>query len=200
MKTNFPDSIDLQTPVEYYNMQQQSDFPGEIWHPVDGFEELYHISNFGRIKALPVIKKHGRYSHLHSEKILRPSIDKRGYHRYCISKYSNKKYHSSHNLTGIYFVPNPQIKPTVNHKYGNKDDNRYFMLEWFTNKEQINHADEMGLRKVRGENSHKAKLTSEQVVEIRATYNGDRKGFAKRYGVYVSAISKIMKRQTWKHI
>lgn len=200
MKLSFPDSIDLQTPIEYYNMGQHSDFPGEKWHPIAGFEDLYQVSNFGRIKALPVIKKHGRYSHLHPERILKPSINKRGYHRYSISNDGETKYPSGYNLVGKYFLQNTDSKPTVNHRYGNKDDNRYFMLEWSTHKEQINHADDTGLRNVRGESCHLSKLTKEQVIEIRETYNGDRKWFAQKYNVYRSVINKIIKRQIWRHI
>ena len=35
-----------------------------------------------------------------------------------------------HDLVGIYFIPNPDNKPTINHMFGNKEDNYYKHLEW----------------------------------------------------------------------
>lgn len=55
----------------------------------------------------------------------------------------------------------------------------------------------------RGEQARKAKLTAEQVREIRRRYalNGERySDLAAEYGVGVSAIGRIVQRKTWTHI
>ena len=46
---------------------------------------------------------------------------------------------SIHRLVALAFIPNPEKKETVNHKYHNKIDNRVEKLEWMTMKEQMNH-------------------------------------------------------------
>lgn len=69
-----------------------------------------------------------------------------------------------HRLVAEAFIPNPGRKPEVNHKDGNKANNRIENLEWCTNKENISHAIDYGLIVgKRGIDNCNAKLTMEQV-------------------------------------
>lgn len=64
----------------------------EVWKDVIGFEGLYQISNYGKVKALCVLKYRGRAKHLQKERMLKPSIKKNGYKEYSLNKDNVTKY------------------------------------------------------------------------------------------------------------
>ena len=97
---------------------------GEIWKPVVGYENLYEVSNLGRVKSLKDNK--GRYR----EKIKSSSDNGRGYLNVCLYKNGKGKRCYIHRLVAEAFLDNPNNYPIINHKDENKQNNHVSNLEW----------------------------------------------------------------------
>lgn len=148
-------------------------------------------------------------------RIMKPSISN-GYYKTSITIDGKVKSIRIHRLIAEIFIPNPNNKPTVNHKNGIKSDNRASNLEWATHSEQMIHATRIGLNKaiggwnknkecpaLQGENNGSSKLTKREVLEIRDKYKPrlyTRKKLAEEYNVSEHCIKDILSRKSWKHI
>lgn len=103
----------------------------EIWKDIPGYEGLYQVSNLGKVVQC---KKN---------KCLTLSETTKGYLRAYVYKDGEREAFSVHRLVAKLFIPNPENKPEVNHKFGNKKDNRWHQLEWTTTKENVIHSFEV---------------------------------------------------------
>ena len=79
------------------------------------------------------------YSNYFYKKI-KSSKDKNGYLRTRLVNKSGRKSVFIHRLLAIAYLPNPLNKPHINHKDGNKSNNKLSNLEWCTHKENMQHA------------------------------------------------------------
>lgn len=168
----------------------------EIWKPVIGYEGIYEISNAGQVKSLSRTDKRG---HKRNEKFLRPALNARGY--LFVSFYDNVS-KVIHRLVAESFLSNDFNKEEVNHKNGNKTDNRLENLEWVTHSENLKHACETGLKSIpKGEKTYNAKLTNKEADEIRSLYrtgNWTHKKLSLHFGVSKSVVQKILNNKTYK--
>ena len=99
---------------------------GEVWRPVKGYEGLYEVSNYGRVKSLKRNTAH--------ERIKSPIKDRDGYLIVCFNKNGKQSNKRIHRLVAEAFIPNPNNLPQVNHKNEIKTDNCVENLEWCDNK------------------------------------------------------------------
>lgn len=173
----------------------------EIWKDIEGFEGVYQISNYGRVKSLR--KKCGTI--IKEESMRKLSLTRDGYYKVRLIRGDKDVTTRVHRLVAKAFIPNPENKETVNHIDGNKLNNHVDNLEWSTRHEQLQHAYDLGLKKPhRGAKNSQAKLTNEQAEEIRRTYvkhskNGKSSSvaLAKKYGVTNRVILLIVNNKSY---
>jgi len=91
----------------------------------------------------------------------------------------------------------------LNHKNGNRQDDRPSNLEWISHRENIRHSLRvLGARRARGETNGNAKLTEEAVGEIRRLKSDGWSycQLAARFGVRKGAIWFVVTGRNWKHV
>lgn len=168
---------------------------------VPGHEDAYSLSREGKIWS-----KHSRCflkprSSGKTYNKTRPPGELRSYKTVALwdSKKKSYRYYYIHRLVAKTFVLNPENKPEVNHLNGNKADNRAKNLEWATRRENVDHALLNNLL-TRGTKNGSAKLTEQQVREIRALWaSGElsQSSIGEMYKVTQGNIYAIVNNKNW---
>lgn len=104
----------------------------EIWRPAFGYEENYEVSSLGRIRNK-------------RNEVMKPNLREDGYLWIYLASKTSPNNTSVHRLVAKTFITNPDNKPQVNHKDGNKINNCIENLEWVTGSENVRHAYANGL-------------------------------------------------------
>ena len=126
----------------------------------------------------------------------------RGYHILNLH-YKGKIYPCQiHRLVAEAFIPNPENKPEVNHKDGNKDHNYESNLEWNTAKENTKHAVDNDLIKS-CENSVQSLYTNEQIKQVCELFVENKKSCTEISNVTkvkLDTVRDVLRHKTWKKI
>lgn len=122
----------------------------EIWKDITSFEGKYQISNHGKVK---IFFKNG------NTRIVKQRQNHWGYKTVNI-------FGLVHRVVAKHFIPNPENKPCVNHKDGDKTNNHSNNLEWVTHKENTRHALDSGLWKRTEETNKKIGKTLKEKWKI----------------------------------
>lgn len=99
----------------------------EIWKDIDGFNNIYQISNYGRVRSLDRILRNGNKI---KGKILKVAYDKDGYEKLCLKHNEQRYYARVHRLVAIAFIENKDNYELINHKDGNRSNNHVDNLHW----------------------------------------------------------------------
>lgn len=103
----------------------------EAWEVVPGSRGRYMVSDHGRVQYM------GRDG---VPRFRKPKVEGHGYLRFDMRVEGGRKvYHRLHHLVALLFVPNPENKPEVNHKDGDRANNHADNLEWADRSDQMRH-------------------------------------------------------------
>lgn len=132
----------------------------ENWIDIDGYKELYKVSNLGRVLSMTKsVKGNWGKQIVRKEKLLKSNINRGGYAYVVLCKNNTQKTFTIHKLVALAFIPNVENKKQVNHKDCDKQNNNVLNLEWNTAKENMNHAHLMGVMNMPKRGNHpQAKL------------------------------------------
>lgn len=153
----------------------------EVWKNIPGYRGLYQVSNLGRIRKMDARTKY-----------LAPYETHKGYLAVGLWEHGHKTWCFVHRLVMLAFVGPSDLG--VNHKDGDKTNNRLANLEYATPKENALHATRMGLLAT--------KLTPKDVREIRrrAAAGEPTAAIAERFDICKRHVRKIARRGCWQHV
>lgn len=157
------------------------------------YGDYYLISNRGEIKSAITGRIRKQYTMPKGYMVCSLSLGSR----------SAKKCIRVHKAVAETFIDNPENKPEVNHRDGDKSHNYADNLEWATAKENMQHAVTNGLfTPMPGCENGLAKLSEEDVVFIRKMYKPRDRQFgmralARRFNVDHSTIHSDIACYTW---
>lgn len=172
----------------------------EKWLPVVGWESIYEVSDYGRVRR--VASGRGAIA----GKLLKPIKHINGYQVAHFRFNGRNSIMLLHRVVCAAFLGKLPDGKEVNHKNGDRGDNRLVNLEYVTRSENLKHKFRVlkspPIRN-KGESAGRAKLTNAQVIEIRRRYstnNVSQQSLALEFGVSQPVIGFIVRRVTWKHI
>ena len=141
------------------------------------FDNQYSVTDTGIVYSLKGNKKE-----------LIGKISNSGYREVVINHKGKKKYLLVHRLVAENFIYNEFKARTVNHKDGNKLNNSVDNLEWCSDSNNLIHARDNGLLKIKID-----KKISEQIKNEIGTI----REIAKKYGIGKTQVSYIKQGKRW---
>jgi hypothetical protein len=158
---------------------------------------------FVRIPAYStyLISNEGVIYSTHDRRVLRikPGVKPGGYRFVGLTNEGRAtKYEMVHRLVANTFIANPENLPEVNHKDGNKRNNRDTNLEWCTRQQNAVHGFATGLLH-RGLKHPGAKLNADQVRAIRHA-EGKYRDIGRQHNVCAQTVCKIKAGRAYRDV
>jgi len=173
-------TLSVEAPIDAHIPKfTESELANEDWRPLDGAPGCF-ISNLGRIRG----------GLQNPQKIRKISCQTGGYAVVMLQGINGSMSVQVSRMVAIHFIRSPREGEVVNHLNGNKLDNRVGNLEWTSQKDNVRHSNDNGLRKRISRNM--SMISAEQKREIRSLYRHMRKSvLANIYGIKSSEVVSI---------
>jgi len=163
----------------------------EIWKDIIGYENIYKISNLGKIISNDrILNLKNGFKRFEKGREMKLTETHKGYLCVGLSKNSKNKTFEIHRLIAIHFIENPNNYNIVNHIDGNKLNNNINNLEWVNLRENTTHGN---LNKNNFTSKYpcvyKPKNSKKFIAEI--NYNG-KKNYLGSYNTEKEAHEKVL--------
>jgi hypothetical protein len=170
----------------------------EVWRPVVGWEGLYSVSDWGRVRSEARLDSIGRPR---KGRVLKQCYDSDGYPIVGLCRNGTALTQKVHCLVAAAFIgPRPEGLQVL-HGSKSRTDNRACNLSYGTPKQ--NTADRLrdGTHAIGAQNGN-AKLTEADVRDIRARLatGESQQSIANTFGVVQVTISEIKRGKKWAHV
>ncbi len=133
---------------------------------------------------------------------LKPNRLKQGYQQVTLYRSGKSYYHRTHQMVLTAFVGPCPAGMVGRHLDGNPENNDLSNLVWSTQSVNLADRNRHGTNIV-GTRNGRAKVTEEDVIEIRQRYAAGRMSqqtLADEFGLNQTNVSDIIRRVTWKHV
>lgn len=177
----------------------------EEWRPVVGWEDLYEVSNCGRVRSLPrEVEARNRWGGVNIRRMKGKTLSERphpgGYRYVSLCRDGEPKNKYIHRAVLEAFVGECPGGMECRHKNGIPSDNRLENLHWGIHIENVWDRDGHGTM-LRGEQIHQSKIVEQDVIDIRKMYaTGEyrQSELAEMYGVTQTNVGNIVRGKTWR--
>lgn len=145
------------------------------------FDGKYEVASDGSV-----------WSNVGKRKQLTGKVCRTGYRMVVLTVNGKKIYKNIHRLVAENFLENPENKPEVNHKDGDKQNNSVDNLEWVTSSENQKHAIKAGLQVY--------KIEQGIANEIRYLYKTGGRSYVKlgeKFGIKKTNVGYIINNKRW---
>lgn len=140
----------------YKNLNYKN-IDNEIWKDIKGFENLYQVSNLGRVRSV-FTKKKDKNGKIYNHKpiILKQSFTSTGYLKVRL----NNKDYKVHRLVAYAFLKEEPNRNIINHKDFNPLNNKVENIEWCTQRENI------AYNVANGKNFKKYNFNQDNIIDL----------------------------------
>lgn len=192
---------------------------GEIWKDIEGYENIYQVSNLGRVKRLTrvqiVSNQAASFPVVYPEIVMKANPDTRGYPQVTLS-YPKRRVARVHRLVAEAFLKPPSQElldeclkggvsyALLNHIDENTMNAAVTNLEWCTPMyNNIYGKSRKGNPKTSGSANVHSKLTEEDVLEIIKILTNkemSQERVALKFGIKQITVSNIWTGRSWSHL
>lgn len=194
----------------------------EIWKDIECFENVYQVSNTGKVMRLQTKitrrNQYGSFEIIIPECLMKLHQDSKGYPQVSLNSGGSRRVARVHRLVAEAFLEPPSEELVlecragglnyvlVNHKDSNPTNNNVSNLEWCSPRHNILHRIEVGnggYDKIAGSRNFNAILTENDVKEILKlleSNSASQQDIAELFGVNQITISNINTGRSWNRI